>query len=394
MPRRHDFHSMNFDFTTTPDRDGTGSLKWEKYGDRDILPFWLADMDFRSPPAVVEALRERAAHGVFGYTVPCAEYEQPVLRYLKRIHGIDAAPEDIVWMPGLVPALNTAARAFAGRGEAVLTCTPVYPPFLSAPEFQDRELITVPLAVEKGRYAFDFPALESAVSPAVKAFYLCNPHNPVGRIYSRTELLELLSFCERYDLVLVADEIHCDLLLDPDQPHVPALTLTERARERVIGLYAPSKTYNLPGLSCSFIVIPDRKLRARFKNAARGMITEVNCMGYVACAAAYDHGQPWLDALLPVLRANRDRLAAFVEAECPRLKMTPLDATYLAWLDARDLGLAHPARHFEDYGLGLGDGVNFGTPGWLRFTIACPPSLLEQGLERLKKAYDTATAEG
>lgn len=384
---------MAFDFETTPDRSGTGSLKWNKYGARDVLPFWLADMDFLSPPAVAEAVRARADHGVFGYTIPAPEYEQPVLSYLRRAHQLDMRAEDLVWMPGLVPALNTAARAFAGPGEAVLTCVPVYPPFLSAPDYQDRQLVTVPLRIEADRYYFDFPAMEAAMTPAVKAFYLCNPHNPVGRVYRREELLALLGFCERHDLILVSDEIHCDLLLDADAPHVPSLALGDRAQERVVGLYAPSKTYNLPGLACSFIVIPDRRLRARFRMAARGMITEVNCMGYVACAAAYDRGQPWLDALIPVLRANRDRLAEFVAAECPRLRMTPMEATYLAWLDVRELGLREPARHFEAFGIGLGDGVNFGTPGWLRITIACPPELLERGLKRLKAGYDAATAE-
>ncbi len=386
---------MDFDFETHIDRRNTGSLKWMKYGQRDVLPFWLADMDFPSPPAVMDALRKRIDHGVFGYTIPAPEFEQPVLRYLKTSLGVESSASELIWMPGLVPALNTAARAFAGPGEAIMTATPVYPPFLTAPDFQDRRLISVLLRerTEDGRYTFDFSAMEAAVTPDTRAFYLCNPHNPVGRIYSREELVSLLDFCEKHDLVLVSDEIHCDLLLDPKQAHLATLTLGERARQRTVALYAPSKTYNLPGLACSYIVIPDAKLRGRFKAAARGMITEVNCMGYTACAAAYEKGGAWLSALLEQLRANRDRLSAFVHSECPRLRMTPLDATYLAWLDARDLDLENPASHFEAHGLGLGDGVNFGTPGWLRFTIACAPSLLEEALKRLKVGYDAATAE-
>lgn len=385
-------HMMSFDFSTTPDRSHTGSLKWKKYGDRDILPFWLADMDFLSPPAVTEALRERAGHGVFGYTIAVPDYEEPVLRYLRREHGIEASARELVWMPGLVPALNTAARAFAGPGEAVMTCVPVYPPFLSAPDYQERKLVTVPLRCDEGRYTFDLPAMEAAVSPAVKVFYLCNPHNPVGRAYSREELLAILEFCEKHDLVLVSDEIHCDLLLEPEVAHVPTLALGERARKRVIALYAPSKTYNLPGLGCSYIVVPDPRLRGRFERAARGMITEVNAFGYVACAAAYEKGGAWLEALLKVLRANRDRLAEFIASECPKIGLSQMEATYLAWLDVRPLGLEKPAAHFETHGIGLGDGVNFGTPGWLRLTIACPPGLLERGLERLKAGYDAALA--
>lgn len=381
---------MTYDFTTVIDRAHTGSLKWNK-ASGDVLAFWLADMDFASPPEVIAAIKERADHGIFGYTLPSPESEGPVLRYLERDLGITATAEELIWMPGLVPALNTAARAFAGPGEIVLTCTPVYPPFLSAPDFQDRRLLTVPLRVlDDGRYTFDFDLLEEAVTPEVKVFYLCNPHNPVGRTFSREELLELLAFCERHDLILVSDEIHCDLLLDPTKPHCPSLTLTPDAARRVVALYAPSKTYNLPGLACAFIVIPDRALRARFRRAARGMITEVNCMGYTACAAAYDHGGPWLAELLDVLRANRDRLAEFVAEACPRIVMTPMESTYLAWLDVRALGLEKPAAHFEAHRLGLGDGINFGAPGWLRLTLGCPPALLEAALPRLKAAYDAA----
>lgn len=384
---------MTYDFETIPDRAGTGSLKWNKYGDREILPFWLADMDFPSAPEIIAAVQERTAHGIFGYTIPAPEYEEPVLRYLRNNHGIEATAEELVWMPGLVPALNTAARAFCGPDEIVMTCIPVYPPFLSAPNFQERILCTAPLRVmEDGRYTFDFEAMEAAVTPEVKVFYLCSPHNPVGRTWSREELLGVVEFCERHDLILVSDEIHCDLLLD-ETPHLATLALNEKVKERVVALYAPSKTWNLPGLACSFILIQDAKLRTRFKRAARGMITEVNCLGYTACAAAYTSGEPWLKALIPVLRANRDRLASFVATECPRISMTPMESTYLAWLDVRSLGLKSPMAFFEGHGIGLGDGANFGTPDWLRFTLACPPALLEKGLERLKAGYDAALAE-
>jgi cystathionine beta-lyase len=381
---------MTYDFETILDRAGTGSLKWEKNTGPGVLSFWLADMDFTSPPEIVEAVQKRAAHGIFGYTIPAPEYEEPVLAYLRNQHKIEATAEDLVWMPGLVPALNTAARAFCGPNETVMTCIPVYPPFLSAPNYQERILCTAPLRVmEDGRYTFDFEAMEAAITPEVKVFYLCSPHNPVGRTWSREELVAVLDFCERHDLILVSDEIHCDLLLD-DAPHHASLALSEKAKERTVALYAPSKTWNLPGLACSFIVIQDAKLRNRFKRAARGMITEVNCVGYTACAAAYTQGGPWLQQLLAVLRANRDRLAAFVTAECPKISMTPIESTYLAWLDVRALGLEAPMSHFQQHGISLGDGANFGTPGWVRLTLACPPTLLEEGLKALKRGYDGA----
>jgi cysteine-S-conjugate beta-lyase len=380
---------MDSAFDTMPDRSGTGSLKWEKYAGRDILPMWVADMDLPSPPAVIEALRERAAHGVFGYTLPPAGCVEAVRDYLRAGHGLEVEARSLLWFPGLVPALNTAARAFAAPGETILTCTPVYPPFLSAPEDQERGLRAVPLRLEAGGYAFDFDAMEAAVTPSTRAFYLCNPHNPVGRVYRREELEALLAFCQRHDLVLVSDEIHCDLLLEEGARHVPTLALPGAA-ERTITLLAPSKTYNVPGLACSYLVAPDAKLRARFQRAARGMITEVNCMGYTGCEAAYRHGADWLGGLLRLLRANRDRLYAFVAERCPRLGLLPMEATYLAWLDVRELGLENAASHFEAHGLGLSDGAYFGTPGWLRLNFGCPAATLEEGLRRLEAGYRAA----
>lgn len=382
---------MDFGFDQPPDRSGTGSLKWNKYAGRDILPMWVADMDLPSPLAVIEAVTARAAHGIFGYTLPTAGCIAAVRAYLQSSHGLAVEDRDLLWFPGLVPALNTAARAFAAPGEAILTCTPVYPPFLSAPEFQERALQTVPLRETAAGYAFDFEAMEAAVTPQTRAFYLCNPHNPVGRVYRRDELEAVLSFCQRHDLVLVSDEIHCDLLLDEGLRHLPTLALPGAA-ERTIALMAPSKTYNLPGLACSYIVAPDAKLRLRFQQASKGMITEVNCMGYTGCEAAYRDGAAWVEALLGLLRANRDRLYAFVRERCPRIRLCPMEATYLAWLDVRELGLEDPAWHFEEHGLGLSDGRFFGSEGWLRLNFGCPAVTLEDGLQRLEAGYRAAVA--
>jgi len=383
---------MHHDFESRIDRSGTGSLKWDKYQGRDILPLWVADMDFRSPPCVDEALRARIDHGVYGYTIPYTEVEDAVLDYLKRDHGVVAEREWLVWMPGLVPALNTAARAFAEPGESVMTCSPVYPPFLSAPEWQGRELIEVPLAEHNGRFSFDFAAMERAVRPGTRFFILCNPHNPVGRVYTRAELDELAAFCQRHDLVLVSDEIHCDLILDARCRHIPALALDSPVAARSVTLMAPSKTYNLPGLACSFIIIPDAGLRNRFKRAARGMITEVNAFGYAACAAAYRGGAPWLRDLLEVLRANRDLLQGAVREHMPLLRMIDMEATYLAWIDVRGLGLENAPVFFEEHGVGLSDGAFFGAPGWLRVNFGCPRAVLAEGIARMRRAYDVATA--
>lgn len=378
-----------FDFDTPADRRGTGSLKWDRYAGRDVLPLWVADMDFRSPPAVIEALRARVDHGVFGYTVPYAEVVDEVLAYLQRVHGLAAKAEWLVWLPGLVPALNVLCRAFGKPGDSVLTCTPVYPPFLSAPVFSDRKRMTVPLALEQGRWTFDWPALERAVQPDTRVFILCQPHNPVGRVWRRDELEYLVAFCERHNLILCSDEIHCDLVLD-DIPFVPTLSLGDRAARRTITLHSPSKTYNLPGLACAYAVIPDDSVRDAFKRAARGIITEINAFGYAGCAAAYRHGEPWRRELLSVLKRNRDLVYAAVRARMPRVAIQPMEATYLAWLDVRALGLEHPHRFFEEAGVGLSNGVDFGAPGFLRLNFGCPRETLEIALDRMAAAIARA----
>jgi cystathionine beta-lyase len=376
-----------FDFTTLPDRTATGSLKWDRYKDRDILPMWVADMDFPSPQAVKEALLKRVEHGVYGYTIPYASVEDAVMDYLKRDHGLEAKREWIVWMPGLVPALNTASRAFEKPGDAVITNTPVYPPFLTAPEWQDKELLAVPLKIEGDRYTFDFEAMEAAVNDRTRFFILCNPHNPVGRAWSLEELRLIVDFCKRHNLILVSDEIHCDLILDPGVKHHSILKVDPWCHENSLTLMAPSKTFNVPGLSCSFILIPDPALRLRFQKASRGMITEINCLGYVGCEAAYRHGGPWLQELRRVLRANYEKAYSFIGENLPRVRMFPMEATYLAWLDVRDLGLESPDRYFEEHGVGLSNGALFGSPGFLRLNFGCPPEMLDCALDRMAVAY-------
>ena len=372
------------------DRTGTGSLKWDRYKDRPILPLWVADMDFASPPAVVAALQDRALHGVFGYTIPYEEVVGEVLNYLRKRHGLSVTAEMLVWLPGLVPALNLACRTFGEAGSGVLINTPVYPPFLSAPVFSDRTRIAVPLLTHGDRWDIDWDAMEAAVTPGTKLFILCHPHNPVGRVWSRDDLARIVDFCVRHDLVLVSDEIHCDLILD-DVPHVPALALGPDATARCIALYAPSKTYNLPGLACAFAVIPDETLRQRFKRTAHGIITEINAFGYAGCAAAYQHGEPWRRELITYLRGNRDLVFTFVRNHLPGIVMRPMAATYLAWLDVRGLNLDTPHQFFEDAGVGLSNGIDFGAPGFLRLNFGCPRAMLQEGLDRMKRAVDTLT---
>ena len=380
---------MKHDFETSVDRRDTGSLKWNKYKGRDVLPMWVADMDFVSAPEIIQALQERAAHGVFGYTVPYDEVISEVIAYVERRHGWKIDPSWLVWLPGLVQGLNLVCRAYGKPGDAVMVNTPVYPPFLSAPVFSDRRRVTVPLMKRDGVWRMDFEAMDRAVTPDTRVFILCNPHNPVGAVFSREDLARLVAFCDHHNLVLCSDEIHCDLIID-DVPHVCTATLGPVAASRTVTFLSPSKTYNLPGLACAYAIIPNPELRAAFQRAARGIITEVNAFGYAGCAAAYRHGEPWRQGLLDVLRANRDRLYAWLAKNAPEIPMTPMRATYLAWLDVRSLLLEHPQAHFEAHGLGLSPGGDFGDAAYLRLNFGCPPSVLEEGLARLGRGIEAA----
>ena len=384
----------DYDFKNLPDRHGTGSIKWERYDDRDVLPMWVADMDFRSPPEVVEALQKRVAHGVYGYTNPTREATQAVCQYMRDVHSCNIDESWLLWTPGLVPALNTAARAFCDSGEGVITTVPIYPPFLTAPRYQDRDLISVALKNENGFYTFDWNALEESVTRNTRVLFLCNPHNPVGRVWSMDELKRVVDFCDRHHLVLVSDEIHCDLILSPDQHHYTALQVDPWVTEHGVTLMAPSKTYNLCGLACSFVIIPDDSLRRTFRRSMRGLFNELNCLGYAACAAAYRHGDPWRRELLNVLRQNYAEIIRCTKESMPLIKVSPLQATYLAWLDIRDLKLHHPRTHFERRGVGLNDGTEFGVPGFVRLNFGCPPVRLQEALQRMKIAYDDAVNEG
>ena len=374
---------MTYDFTNCPDRSGTGSLKWERYSGRDVLPMWVADMDFVSAPEIVAALQQRAAHGVFGYTIPPRSTVEIVLEYLQTRHGVAATAEEIVWFPGLVPALNVACRAFVQPGEEVLTCTPVYPPFLSAPEHAGVGLRTVDLVENNGTWDIDFDALESAVTPRTKLFILCNPHNPVGRVFPEATVARLADFCQKHSLVLISDEIHCDLVLD-DAPHVSGLKFPG---PKTVAMFAPSKTFNLAGLACAFLVIPDAATRRTFQHAARGLITEVNAFGYTGCEVALRHGWPWRNQLLDVLRTNRDHVEKFIATSLPGIRTWRVEATYLSWLDTRELHLPNAAKFFEDHGVGLSDGVPFGAPaGFLRLNFGCPRTQLDEALARMAQA--------
>ncbi|NQY32389.1 MAG: putative C-S lyase [Coraliomargarita sp.] len=376
-----------YNFDTCPDRAAYGSLKWDKYAGKDILPLWVADMDFTSAPEILDALQARLDHGVFGYTIPFSEPIDAVLDYLQRQHGYAAQASWLNFLPGLVPAINLCCHAFTELGDSVMTATPVYPPFLSAPDYALRELIKVPLCLNsEDNWTLDFEAMEQLVQPNTKLFVLCSPHNPVGRVYTREELLQLGEFCERHDLILISDEIHCDLVFDDEAKHIVTATLGEALAKRTVTLMAPSKTYNLPGLACAFSIIEDSRLRMQFQKTIRGIITEVNCFGYAGCAAAYNRGEPWRQALLAYLKSNYEYVYQFIKEELPEITFRPMQATYLAWFDVSKLELESPIKFFEDHGVGLSDGVPFDGAQHVRLNFGCPRSRLEEGMGKMAAA--------
>lgn len=382
---------MTFDFDTPPDRTGTDSQKWQKYAGRDILPMWVADMDFKSAPAILEALHRRVDQGVFGYARPVKSTVDAVVSATEQRYGWKIDPAWIVWLPGLVVGLNVTAQAFADAGDEVLTLAPVYPPFMSAPKNSGRKSVTVPWVLEGGAWAIDWDTLERAVTPRTKLFFLCNPHNPLARVWRRDELVRLADFCLRHRLVLCSDEIHCDLILDPKLPHIPTSLLGSEIAARTVTLMAPSKTYNVPGLGTSIAIIPDAGLRTRFVRATAGIVAEVTCLGYTACEAAYRDCEPWRQQLLATLRGNRDFIFDFLARELPQVRIeAPIEATYLAWLNVAALGLDDPIATFEQHGVGLSDGAFFGSPKGrhVRINFGCPRATLAEGLRRMKAAVE------
>lgn len=382
---------MHFDFETQLNRTGTDSQKWQKYAGRDILPMWVADMDFMSPPAILDALHQRVEQGIFGYARPVQSTVDAIVTAWEERYSWKIRPEWIVWLPGLVVGLNVMAQAFAEPGDEVLTLAPVYPPFMTAPKNSGRRSVTVPWTLHNGAWTIDWGALEAAVTPRTKIFFLCNPHNPLARVWRRDELNKLAEFCLRHNLVLCSDEIHCDLILDPSLPHIPTAVLSPEIAARTITLMAPSKTYNVPGLGTSIAIVSDPDLRARFVRATAGVVAEVTCLGFTACEAAYRHCEPWRRELIATLRANSDFLVQSLAKEIPAIRVeAPIEATYLAWLNVSALGLSDPVAHFEKHGVGLSDGAFFGAKkgAHVRMNFGCPRASIAEAVRRMKGAVE------
>ncbi len=395
--------TTSFDFDTLIERRSTGSAKWSLYPE-DVLPMWVADMDYKSPPAVLDALRNAVDHGVFGYMMPPEALKQSIVDRMQNRYQWTIPPESVLFVPGVMVGVNLTARAVAQDG-ALLIQPPVYHPFHYTPQWSNTGKQLAPLHrvdYDDGTFTYeiDFDTLEASITPETRMFLLCSPHNPVGRVWRADELERIAELCLRHDLILCSDEIHSDLLLDGNT-HTPSALAHPSIRERTVTLIAPSKTFNLPGLSLSVAIIENPDLRQRFVQAGAGTVMMVmgdhshpfvNMMGYIAATAAYQHGDPWLQAALGYIQGNRDYLHTFVREHIPQIKLARLEGTYLQWLDARALQLpTTPKTWFvEQAKVAMNDGAMFGDEGvgHLRFNLATNRARLEAALNQMKTALD------
>ena len=386
---------MIYNFDQFLNRRNAESHKWRAYS-KEVLPLFVADMDFVSPEPVVRALRELVARGMFGYprgfhgeAAELPELGQLVVERMAARYGWHITPQDVSFVPGVVVGLNTVCHAVATPGGAVLVQPPIYPPILQAPDNaqlrrQDAELVRQ----LDGSYAVDWDRFTSAITSDTRLYIHCHPHNPVGRVYCRAELERLAEICLARKVTICSDEIHGDLLYS-GQRHIPLASLDPEIAQHTITFIAPSKTFNLVGLQCSVAIIQNAELRQRFQAARHGLVPWINVMGLIAAEAAYREGHEWLDQLLVYLEANRDFLWDFVQNELPGVSMAKPQATYLAWLDCRGAGVDNPCEYFlKQARVALANGNDFGAggQGFVRLNFGCPRSILEESLLRMKQA--------
>jgi len=381
---------MAFDFDEPIDRAGTDASRWERYAGRDVIPLWVADTDFRAPPCVIAALEARVRHGIFGYTAPSSRLREEIVARMARLYRWRIEPDWIVYLPGVVPGLHLAARHLVRADEHVLVPTPIYHHFKRAVEIAPRAHTDVPLVLQAGRWVLDEERLAASVRPGTKLLFLCNPQNPGGTIFARAELERLARLAERHDLVICSDEIHADLRLDA-KPHVPIASLAPEVSRRTVTLASPNKTFNFPGAGCAWAIVEDPGLRRAFSADHHATVHDPSLFGYVAALAAYREGGPWLEAQLAYLRGNRDEVERAVTS-MDGLAMAHVEATYLAWIDARALGAADAHAHFLAHGVATSPGEQFGAPGYVRLNFGTQRARLRTALARMRSAVASTRA--
>lgn len=374
------------------DRKNTFSEKWDKYQGTDIIPVWVADSDFETAPEIIQALQERVVHGVFGYsTQPTSAVKDAIVYHLSSQYDWQIDRDWIVPLPSLVRGLAISCAVAGSEGDAVHIPGTIYPPFKYVTVSEKRQTIAVPmrLNIETGieRWVLDFDALEASITPSSKMLLFCNPHNPAGTVYTEDELNQLHEICKRHDLLICSDEIHCDLILDENKKHIPIATLNEDAAQRTITLMAASKTFNIAGLGFGFAIIPSDELRLEYKTIVREKMPDINVLAQVATEAAFKHGEAWRLKQISYLRENRDYLLKEIN-NIEGMKMYPLEATFLAWIDVSALQLEDAEKFFEDAGVGISAGKYFGDDNFIRLNFACRRALLEEAVKRIKKAVN------
>jgi cysteine-S-conjugate beta-lyase len=376
---------MKYDFDEIIERRDTDSIKWGIYP-ADVIPLWVADMDFRSADPIIRALKQRVEHGVFGYSRPSRALVSALRDRLQRLYEWEISEQEVIFLPGIVTGLNIALQTFAGGGEGVLVQPPVYFHFLRDPLHHGRVLQDPSLVKNGDSYEIDFDLFESAITSDTRIFILCNPHNPVGRVYTKVELEKIAEICLRHRLIICSDEIHCDLVYPPYH-HIPIATLSPEVEAKTITLMAPSKTYNIAGLDCGYAIIKDAGLRRQWRDLSYGIIPGVNIMGHTAALAALNEGQEWLQQVLAYLEGNRDFLFKFIHERMPDIQVCRMEATYLAWMDCSGMGIKRPSDFFlKKAAVALSDGEEFGKGGtnFVRLNFACPRKILSQALEQME----------
>ena len=382
-------------FDQVINRVGFNSKKWdaceETFGDKEIIPMWIADMDFRVPEKVIEEIEKRAAHGIFGYTGMPDSYLEAVQNWMEKHHGWKIEKEWICHSPGVVSALSFLIDAYTEPGDKIIVQSPVYYPFARSVRTSGRTLLDNPLIQKDGRYQMDLDGLRAQLDDSVKMILLCSPHNPVGRVWSREELMELADLCLEHHILMVSDEVHADLLFEGSK-HTCFPTLSAEVEKNTILCTGASKTFNLAGLKTSSIIIPDRERREKFKTVLnRYNVASGNIFGLVATEAAYRYGEEWLEQLKKYLQGNLEFMISFMEKELPEIPVVRPEGTYLVWMDFRALGMED--KELEDFcrkkaKIAFDPGYEFGTggSGYMRANIACPREILERAMENLKKA--------
>lgn len=387
---------MKYNFDEIIDRRNTESAKWKAlkqlYGRENIISMWVADMDFKSPPEVIQNLKERADHGVFGYPMIDDNYFDSFVNWVKKRHELNISKEWIITADGVVDALKIAILAFSKPGDKVVIQTPVYYPFYNIIKSNGREILRNSLKTENGNYLMDYKDLEKKLSDKrTKLFILCNPHNPVGRVWTKQELKKLSDLCIKHNVILLSDEIHSDLIY-PSNKHIPIVSISQEIKEKSLTFFAPSKTFNLAGLKASYVVIPNNELKNEYKNTIESISSSsLNIFGMIAAKVAYEKGEDWLKELLIYLENNIDFVISFFNDKLPKVKITKPEGTYLMWLDFRAYGDEEKIKEVlvNQAKVGLEEGSIFGEEGkgYFRMNIGCPKSLIEKACNNIYNAF-------